>query len=125
MTDPQTLDPNALLSQIDPGMLIASAQVRGTNIVTSKGFGIWTIDDVMAYAPPSATKVVAAIAGFSLEYDSSDHKIQAIGVNIDPIPAQGIPLQITGSFTFHDKNSDDPFTGSANILVLYLAPYWS
>ena len=125
MTETQTPSQDATLNPVDPGMLVASAQIRITNVVTSKKSAAWWIHDVQTYAPANATKIVVALAGFTLSYDNSDHEVRSLGVTIDPTPDTGIPTEITGTFTLADKNGDDSFTGVANILVLYLAPYWT
>jgi len=59
-----------------------------------------------------------ALSSFSLSFRNGDHKFNAAGVE----PRMTAPDSGVGRLTFHDQNTDDPFTGSAK---WYQSPQFS
>jgi hypothetical protein len=104
--------------------LLCGVQNVSTTVSPSNGKAPTSF--TIALSPPAtASFAVAVLTGFQLGYRGGDHHVLTELVQLDALPSDRAPKNLTGKLQLRDNNGDDKWEGSVYALVLYFAPYWS
>lgn len=107
------------------GQIMCQTTLLSFNVKDQEGGDPVSVTQQLA-APAGATGCLSFLTGFVLFYsDNDDHHVKSERVWInDPVNSNG-----TWTFTVQlqlcDKHSKTKFSGTAGIIVLWFAPYWS
>lgn len=92
-------------------------QFRTHTISVPNGTGRRSIEGVETFATP-VVRAGTAINGFKLDYSSDDHHINVVEVDVDVVSVSGNAVTFRTECHYADKNFDDSYSGSVQVLVI-------
>jgi hypothetical protein len=87
-------------------------------VTIPSGTGRRSIQSSVGFNGRSVLRAGVALNGFRFDFDSADHHIDNVEADTDLVSVSGDTVTFRVNCNYRDKNGDDRYSGSVNVLVI-------